>query len=153
MSFYMEKMVEKSFDFQESNFDDINNINNDITVFFELDPLNYPNIYVWGIKTKHFREIRLCLFNKFLKKVIYQFTDGYDVCLINDLKLKKSFDSQGKSYNDYYSNIGSHTINKHKLYIYNSKSQLFTLIEQSETAANPPKYLLKLLISKIFSDI
>ena len=30
---------------------------------------------------------------------------------------------------------------------------LLTLIEQSETAANPPKYLLKLLISKILSDI
>ena len=29
---------------------------------------------------------------------------------------------------------------------------LLTFIEQSETAANPPKYLLKLLISKIFSD-
>ena len=33
------------------------------------------------------------------------------------------------------------------------KTTLFNLIEQSETAANPPKYLLKLLISKIFSDI
>ena len=30
---------------------------------------------------------------------------------------------------------------------------LYTLIEQSETAANPPKYLVKLYISKIFSDI
>ena len=29
----------------------------------------------------------------------------------------------------------------------------FTLSEQSETAASPPKYFDKLLISKIFSDI
>ena len=59
MSYYLEKIADTNFDFDSKEF----NINsNDISVFFELDSTNFPNIYVWGFKPLLNYNIKLCLF-------------------------------------------------------------------------------------------
>ena len=112
MSFYIEKIVEEHFDFNDYNFNVISPPDNtDTTVFFELDPINFSNIYVWGIKTYKNSRIEIFLFHNILKKVIYQFPVGYDVCLVNDLEIKKKFDEQGNIFYDYNIHRGYQVIN------------------------------------------